>query len=321
MTEALLDVRGLKVAFPVGGRMSGAVRGVSFSVAPGEAVGVVGESGSGKSVTALAAMRLIAPPGRITGGSVMFDGRNLTDLSEAEMRSVRGRHISMVFQDPLSSLNPAFTIGQQLVHVIRTHRPGIDRKEARETAIEALETVGIPTPARRLNSFPHEFSGGMRQRVMIALAVACRPKLLIADEPTTALDVTIQAQVVTLLRELRERLGLAVLFISHNLDLVAEICDRVLVMYAGNIVEEADVEEIFLRPKHPYTRLLQRCIPRIDNTEQMLWSIDGSPPVLGSPIPGCAFHDRCPDAVALCRTEPPVAKAIERHGVACWVAS
>ena len=270
MTALLLDVRDLRVSFPMANGMTEAVRGVSFSVAPGEAIGIVGESGSGKSVSALAVMRLVAQPGRITGGEILFAGRDLAAFDEKAMRTVRGRHISMVFQDPLSSLNPAFTIGQQLVDTVRAHRPAATREAARDRAVEVLELVGITEAGRRLTSYPHEFSGGMRQRVMIALAIACEPKLLIADEPTTALDVTIQAQVVTLLWQLREKLGLSVLFISHNLDLVAEICDRVYVMHTGNVVEHGDVEDIFLRPQHSYTRMLQNCIPRIEGVEP--WS-------------------------------------------------
>ena len=270
MTALLLDVRDLRVSFPMANGMTEAVRGVSFSVAPGEAIGIVGESGSGKSVSALAVMRLVAQPGRITGGEILFEGRDLAALDEKAMRTVRGRHISMVFQDPLSSLNPAFTIGQQLVDTVRAHRPAATREAARDRAVEVLELVGITEAGRRLTSYPHEFSGGMRQRVMIALAIACEPKLLIADEPTTALDVTIQAQVVALLWQLREKLGLSVLFISHNLDLVAEICDRVYVMHTGNVVEHGDVEDIFLRPQHSYTRMLQNCIPRIEGVEP--WS-------------------------------------------------
>jgi len=270
VTALLLDVRDLRVSFPMANGMTEAVRGVSFSVAPGEAIGIVGESGSGKSVSALAVMRLVAQPGRITGGEILFEGRDLAALDEKAMRTVRGRHISMVFQDPLSSLNPAFTIGQQLVDTVRAHRPAATREAARDRAVEVLELVGITEAGRRLTSYPHEFSGGMRQRVMIALAIACEPKLLIADEPTTALDVTIQAQVVALLWQLREKLGLSVLFISHNLDLVAEICDRVYVMHTGNVVEHGDVEDIFLRPQHSYTRMLQNCIPRIEGVER--WS-------------------------------------------------
>jgi peptide/nickel transport system ATP-binding protein/oligopeptide transport system ATP-binding protein len=261
MMKPLFQIEGLRVAFPIDGAWAEAVRGVSLSVAPGEAVGIVGESGSGKSVTALAALRLLAPPARITGGSVKLEERDLLTLPERDMRKVRGTEISIVFQDPVTSLNPAFTIGTQLVDIICAHR-NLGRKAARELAVETLAIVGISSPARRLASYPHEFSGGMRQRVLIAMAVACRPKLIIADEPTTALDLTVQAQVIGVLNRLREELGLAVLFISHNLDLVAEVCDRVVVMYAGRVAEEAEVEALFARPAHPYSAMLRRCIPR-----------------------------------------------------------
>ncbi|WP_226582271.1 ABC transporter ATP-binding protein [Acuticoccus sediminis] len=319
MTAApLLEVSDLRVSFPTAGRWADAVRGVSFSVAPGEAVGLVGESGSGKSVSAFSIMGLLARPGRVSGGSIRFEGQELTALSERSMAAIRGREISMVFQDPLSSLNPAFTVGQQLVDTIRAHRPGIGRREARERAADALSMVGIADPGARLGAYPHEFSGGMRQRVMIALAISSKPKLLIADEPTTALDVTVQAQVVELLETLREEMGLAILFISHNLDLVAELCDRVLVMYAGSVVEEGPVEALFRSPEHPYTRLLQRCIPRIDRAEP-LWSIEGAPPPLGTPIPGCAFADRCPEVMDKCRTARPLPHGTASHAVSCWV--
>jgi peptide/nickel transport system ATP-binding protein/oligopeptide transport system ATP-binding protein len=297
-----------------------AVRGVSLQVAAGEAVGLVGESGSGKSVTALAAMRLVAPPGRTTGGRVLLAGRDLLALPERVMRQVRGRQVSMIFQDPLTSLNPAFTVGTQLMDTIVAHQL-VDRRTARARAADALALVGIPSPERRLDAYPHEFSGGMRQRVLIAMAVACRPQLLIADEPTTALDVTIQAQVIGLLNRLRRDLDLAVLFISHNLDLVAEVCDRVVVMYAGQVAEEAPVEQLFAAPKHPYTRLLQRCIPRLDHAGKPLESIDGAPPTLGAAIQGCAFASRCPDAMAICRCQPPAERLLGGHRVACWAAT
>jgi len=318
VSAPLLAVRGLRVAFPIGGVMAEAVRGVDLDIAPGEALGLVGESGSGKSLSAMAVMRLIAPPGRITAGSASFDGTDLLALPEAEMRRRRGRDISMVFQDPSTSLDPAFTIGQQLTQVIRAHRPELGRRAAREHAIEALALVGIAAPSRRLGHYPHEFSGGMRQRVLIAMAVACQPKLLIADEPTTALDVTVQARIVDLLWDLRERLGLGILFISHNLDLVAEICDRVCVMYAGRIVEAATARQVFTAPRHPYTRLLQRCVPRLHAPTDALESIEGAPPRLGAIPPGCAFAPRCPDAAEICRTEQPATRASGTREFACW---
>jgi len=314
----LLQVEGLRVAFPHEDRMVEAVRGVDLHIAPGEAVGVVGESGSGKSVSALAMLRLIAPPGRIVGGTVRFRGQDLLGLPERAMRRIRGREISMVFQDPLTSLNPAFTVGTQLVDVIRAHQR-CDAREARGRAAEALHLVGIPSPERRLDSYPHEFSGGMRQRALIAMAIACRPALLIADEPTTALDVTIQAQVMALLRRLREELGLAVLFISHNLDLVAELCDRIVVMYAGRVAEEAAAEELFRRPRHPYTRLLLRCVPRLTGIGEQLYTIDGAPPALGGAGSGCAFAPRCPEVRPACAALPQPSGE-DGHRAWCWAA-
>ena len=318
VTPALLTVEDLRVAFPERGMMAEAVRGVGFRIAPGEALGLVGESGSGKSLSVMALMQLIAPPGRITGGRAVFEGVDLLSLDAKDMRQRRGRDISMVFQDPSTSLNPAFTIGQQLVHVIRTHRADLGRRAARERAAEVLGLVGIPSPWQRLDHYPHEFSGGMRQRVLIAMAVACEPKLLIADEPTTALDVTVQARIVGLLNDLRERLGLAILFVSHNLDLVAEVCDRVAVMYAGRIVETAPVRELFTQPLHPYTRLLQRCVPRIDDRDGALQSIAGAPPRIGEMPQGCAFAPRCPEACDRCRSEYPATHRAGTQEVACW---
>jgi oligopeptide/dipeptide ABC transporter ATP-binding protein len=319
-TAPLLEIAGLRVGFPLGRTLAEAVRGVSLTVTPAEAVGLVGESGSGKSLTALAVMRLIDPPGQIVGGRIALDGRDLLALEERELRRVRGADISMIFQDPLTSLNPAFTIGRQLTDVIVTHQ-GVDRREARRRAVEVLATVGIPAPARRLGSYPHEFSGGMRQRVLIGMAVACRPRLLIADEPTTALDVTIQAQVIALIRRLREELGLAVLFITHNLDLVAEFCDRVAVMYAGQVVEEGPVETLFADPRHPYTRALIACVPRLDGGGgAALASIEGVPPPPGTVIGGCAFAARCPAALERCRAEAPAERRVAGRRVACWVA-
>ena len=320
MSEPLLEIRDLRVGFPSAGGMALAVRGVSLEVMPGEAVGLVGESGSGKSVTALAAMRLIAPPGRILGGSIRLGGDDILAMDERALREVRGRRMAMVFQDPLTSLNPAFTIGRQLLDTIDAHR-SLTRQQARVEAIDALAMVGIPAPERRLDSYAHEFSGGMRQRALIAMAVACRPQILIADEPTTALDVTVQAQVIALLRRLARELNLAVLFISHNLDLVAELCDRVVVMYAGMAMEAAPVEALFSAPKHPYTRLLQNCIPRLDGGPGRLASIDGAPPVLGQMAPGCPFAARCPQVEARCRVDEPPARLLDGHRVACWVAA
>lgn len=318
MADELLQVYNLRVGFPIGAAMAEAVRGVSFSIRTGEVVGLVGESGSGKSVTSHAIMRLIKPPGRILGGSVCLNGRDLLALTEREVRRIRGREISIVFQDPLTSLNPAFTIGEQLIDVIMVHQD-IGRALARKRAVEALRLVGIPLPEQRLKSYPHEFSGGMRQRALIAMAIACQPKLLITDEPTTALDVTIQAQIIALLRQLRRELGLSMLFITHNLDLMAEICDRAVVLYDGTVMEDGPVEALFTRPRHPYTRLLLRCVPRLSANNRTLMVIKGAPPVLGVPPTGCPFEPRCPDAIAVCRMEQPQETCVNGHRVACWV--
>ena len=316
--SALLAVENLHVAVPVDGALTGIVRGVDFSIAPGEALGLVGESGSGKSMTAMALMRLVAAPARITAGRVVFNGIDLLSIEEGAMRQRRGRDISMVFQDPSTSLNPAFTVGQQLEDTIRTHRPDLGRKAVRDRAAEVLALVGISSPRQRLKQYPHEFSGGMRQRVLIAMAVACEPKLLIADEPTTALDVTVQARIVDLLNDLRDRLDLAILFVSHNLDLVAEVCDRVCVMYAGRIVETAPVQVLFTDPLHPYPRLLQRCVPRLDDGEGPLESIEGAPPRVSEMPPGCAFAARCPQVQDRCIAEYPASRRTDKQEVACW---
>jgi oligopeptide/dipeptide ABC transporter ATP-binding protein len=320
MVDDLLQVLNLRVGFPIGTVMAEAVRGISFSIQTGEVVGLVGESGSGKSVTAHAIMRLIKLPGRILGGSVCFMGRDLLALGEREIRGVRGREISIVFQDPLTSLNPAFTIGQQLIDVVTVHQD-MARPLARKRAAEALRLVGIPLPEKRMKNYPHEFSGGMRQRALIAMAIACQPKLLIADEPTTALDVTIQAQIVALLLELRRELGLSMLFITHNLDLMAEICDRAVVLYDGTVMEDGPVEDLFHRPRHPYTRLLLHCVPRLSDNNYALKVIEGVPPVLGVSTVGCPFEKRCPDSIPVCRMKQPPETCIDRHRVACWMAA
>ncbi|CAD5251544.1 putative peptide import ATP-binding protein BAB2_0817 [Bosea sp. 62] len=318
MSPALLSVEGLRVGFrSAGGGMVEAVRGVDFSVAPGEAVGIVGESGSGKSLSMLAVMRLLGAPARATGGRVLFDGEDLLAADERRMRALRGRDIAMVFQDPQSSLNPALTIGRQITDVVRAHR-GVSSAEARRIAAEALERVGIRDAGKRLASYPHEFSGGMRQRALIAMAIACRPRLLIADEPTTALDVTVQAQIVDLIAELRRELGLAVVFISHNLQLVAEIVDRVVVMYGGKVVEDGPVEAIERAPRHPYTSLLKACVPSLTGPVGPLTAIEGAPPRLGRLPVGCPFSPRCPDAVEPCANEMPALVADAGHRTACW---
>ncbi len=294
MTAPLLSVRGLRVEFAVTGKRTlVAVDGVDLDVHPGETVGIVGESGSGKSVTALALMGLLPrPPARIPAGSVSFDGRDLLTLPEREMRRIRGAAISMIFQEPMTSLNPVFTVGDQLEETFKVHER-FGAVERRKRAVALLEKVGIAAAARRINDYPHQLSGGMRQRVMIAMAIACNPKLLIADEPTTALDVTIQAQILDLLAGLRREFGMAIMIITHNMGVVAEVADRVLVMYAGRMAELAPVEDLFERPRHPYTRGLLHSIPRIDDERDRLTTIPGTLPDPVDPPPGCRFAPRC----------------------------
>jgi oligopeptide/dipeptide ABC transporter ATP-binding protein len=315
---ALLAVRELAVSF---GTLRGRLRvldGLSFEVAPGEVVGLVGESGSGKSVTALAVMRLLGEQGAIDGGRVLLGGRDLTALPEREMLGVRGAEIGMIFQEPMTSLNPVFSVGFQVAEVLQEHR-GLSRAAARARAAELLGEVGLPDPARRARDFPHQLSGGMRQRVMIAMAMACRPRLLLADEPTTALDVTIQAQILDLMRRLREEAGTAILLITHDLGVVAGTADRVLVMYAGQVVEAAPAPTLFARPLHPYTRLLLRSIPRVHARRPQLPAIAGAAPSPAAWPAGCRFHPRCPDAVDRCRTEPPgLEPRAPAHAVRCW---
>ena len=299
--------------------MAEAVNGISFAIPSGGALGLVGESGSGKTVTCHAIMRLIEPPGRILDGGILFGGHDLVKMPEWEIRKIRGGQISIVFQDPSTSLNPAFSVGRQIIDVIMVHQ-AVGRRAAKTKAIEVLKMVGIPWPELRLENYPHEFSGGMRQRALLAMAIACQPRLLIADEPTTALDVTIQAQIVALLRQLRQELGLTILFVTHNLDLMAEICDRAVVLYGGAVMEEASVDDLFTRPRHPYTRLLLRCVPRLTTDGGVLESIEGAPPILGSPVLGCPFHPRCPEKTAICSERPPEETRIDDHRVACWMA-
>ena len=320
----LLEVEGLKTHFFTRDGVVRAVDGVSFTVLPGETLALVGESGCGKSVTSLSIMRLIAsPPGRTVAGSIRFNGRDLLALSESEMRELRGNEISMIFQEPMTSLNPVLTIGRQIAESLALHR-GLSRADATSRAIELLKLVNIPEAERRVTEYPHQMSGGMRQRVMIAMALACDPKLLVADEPTTALDVTIQAQILDLMRALRDRTGAAIMLITHDLGVVAEMAQRVVVMYAGRKVEEATVEALFARPRHPYTRGLMNSIPRLGATEarrKRLAEIPGMVPSLREPIPGCAFAIRCPHAVARCNAEaPPLEAKAPGHVVACWEA-
>jgi peptide/nickel transport system ATP-binding protein len=319
----LLEVEDLKTYFFTRDGVVRAVDGVSFSVARGETLAIVGESGCGKSVTSLSILRLIAtPPGRTVGGRVLFEGRDLLQLSEPAMRKVRGDAISMIFQEPMTSLNPVLTIGQQIAEVLTLHR-GLSAEAAMRRSVEMLQLVRMPEPERRIAQYPHQLSGGMRQRVMIAMALACEPRLLIADEPTTALDVTIQAQILDLMRELKERTGAAVMLITHDLGVVAEMAQRVVVMYAGRKVEEAPVVELFARPRHPYTRGLLDSIPKLETRRggavTRLSEIAGTVPSLSEPIVGCAFAPRCAYATLRCKNEyPPLEEKAPGHLVACW---
>jgi len=321
MAERLVDVRNLKTVFHTEDGVVPAVDGVSLHINRGETLGVVGESGCGKSVTALSIMRLIAtPPGRIASGEIIFNGEDLLKKSEAEMRKIRGNDISMIFQEPMTSLNPVFTVGDQIAEAITLHQ-GLSKKAALEKTVEMLRLVGIPLPEKRVREYPHQMSGGMRQRVMIAMALSCNPQLLIADEPTTALDVTIQAQILELMKKLKDELGMAIMLITHDLGVIAEMAERVVVMYAGKVVEEGDVHSLFRNPLHPYTEGLLRSIPRIDTPQTRLHVIEG---VVPSPLhfpKGCRFHPRCPYATDLCREkEPELTVAGEGRLVSCWYA-
>ncbi|MFP3387528.1 ABC transporter ATP-binding protein [Brevibacillus sp. SIMBA_040] len=314
--DVLLSVKDLAVYFYSSGVVK-AVNGVSFDLRQGETIGIVGESGSGKSVTSTAILGLIpSPPGKIERGSIVFEGKDLTKLSQNEMRKIRGNEISMIFQDPMTSLNPVFTVGNQIIEVIRLHQQ-VNKKEARNRAIEMLKLVGIPEPEKRLEQYPHEFSGGMRQRVMIAIALACNPKLLIADEPTTALDVTVQAQILDLMKKLQDDLKTSIIMITHDLGVVWESCQKVLVMYAGNTVEYANVEDLYQNPLHPYTwGLLDSQIK--SDTVGKLPSIPGNPPDLRNEIAGCYFAPRCQYAQEKCFSDrPPLVEVSPEHMVAC----
>jgi peptide/nickel transport system ATP-binding protein len=311
--ESILVVKNLRTSFPSESGLVHAVDNVSFNVRKGEAVALVGESGCGKSVTAMSIMRLVAAPGRITAGEIHFKGRDLAELSEREIRRVRGDDIAMVFQEPMTSLNPVFRVGAQVAEAIRIHR-NVSRREARERARAMLELVSIPDPEKRLDDYPHQLSGGMRQRVMIAMALANDPELLIADEPTTALDVTIQAQIMELLASLQERLGLAILLITHDLGIVAEFCERVIVMYTGRIVEEAPVHELFANPAHPYTRGLLQSLPSATRAKSArLPTIQGMVPPITALPPGCKFNPRCPDVMEICRGYEPARMLVAPH--------
>ena len=324
MQELLLDIRGLRTQFFTDDGLARAVDGVSYSLEKGETVGVVGESGCGKSVTALSVLRLIPdPPGKIVEGEILFEGTDLLQLSAADMRRIRGNDISMIFQEPMTSLNPVFTIGNQITEAVRLHQ-GLNKKDALAKAVEALKLVGIPVPERRVHEYPHQLSGGMRQRAMIAMALSCNPKVLIADEPTTALDVTIEAQILDLMRTLQEELGTAIIMITHDLGVIADISRKVVVMYAGKIVEQAPVERIFASPNHPYTQGLLQSLPRVDKdasgAKQRLQEIPGIVPSLLNLPTGCKFASRCPSVMPQCKEqEPPLEPVATDHYSACWL--
>jgi peptide/nickel transport system ATP-binding protein len=322
--QTILEIKDLKTYFFTYEGVAKAVDGVSWQLAKGEPLGVVGESGCGKSVTALSVLRLIpVPPGRVVGGEILFKGRNLLGLSEDEMRKIRGNRISMIFQEPMTSLNPVFTVGNQIQETLKLHQ-GLSKKEALEKSIEMLKLVNIPSPERAVERYPHELSGGMRQRVMIAMALACNPEILIADEPTTALDVTIQAQILDLMNKLKEELGMAIILITHNLGVVAETAKRVIVMYAGKIVEEAETKTLFGNPQHPYTMGLLKSIPilgdKIRRGKVRLNEIPGVVPSLYELPSGCKFSTRCPFVMDICKEKEPELKEIEKsHFSSCWL--
>ena len=317
----LLDVKDLRTQFFTQDGVVHAVNGISYTLDEGETLGIVGESGCGKSVGVMSLIRLIPmPPGRVVGGQVWFDGRDLLTLDDDEIRQVRGNRIAMIFQDPMTSLNPVLTIGRQISEALELHLD-MDKHQARQRAQELLELVGIPGAEKRLDDYPHQFSGGMRQRVMIAMGLSCNPKLLIADEPTTALDVTIQAQIVDLVKKLRDEIGMAIIWITHDLGVVAGLADRMIVMYAGFIVEEASVKELYANPRHPYTLGLLGSLPRLDEERpERLRSIDGLPPDLIDLPPGCPFYARCAWRIERCLSENPPLEALgPQHKLACWV--
>jgi peptide/nickel transport system ATP-binding protein len=321
MAERLLEIQGLKTHFQTDDGMVRAVDGVDLAIDRGETLGVVGESGCGKTVTAMTVLKLIQmPPGRIAAGRILWQGRDLVPLNADDMRQIRAKEIAIIFQEPMTSLNPVYTVGEQIAETIRLHE-GLSRREAMDRAVEMLRLVHIPTPERRVRDYPHQFSGGMRQRVMIAMALSCNPKLLIADEPTTALDVTIQAQILDLLTEMKSRLGMAIMLITHAMGVVAETTQRVVVMYAGRVVEEATVERLFASPLHPYTQGLIRSIPRMDKDagkRTRLEAISGVVPALIDPPPGCRFAPRCKFASAACTSAVPELRTVEAgHKVAC----
>lgn len=319
MARKLLSVRDLKTSFFTHVGEVKAVRGISFDVNEGEVLGIVGESGSGKSVTSLSIMGLLQYPGRVVDGEILLNGEDILTYSKDQMRKVRGKEIAMIFQDPMTSLNPVYTIGNQVMEMILEHEK-MTKREARARAIEMLKLVGIPAAEKRIDSYPHEFSGGMRQRVMIALALSCNPKLLIADEPTTALDVTIQAQILNLIKKLNRQFGMTTMLITHDLGVVATVCDKVAVMYGGLIMEYGTVDEIFYHPRHPYTMGLLGSIPHVDGGEKRrLIPIDGTPPDLINPPKGCPFSTRCKYCMNVCTREQPPYYAEDKHRTMCWM--
>lgn len=319
--ENILEVNNLHVSFHTYGGEVKAVRGVNFEVKKGETIAIVGESGCGKSVTAQTIMKLIPmPPGEIKEGSIIFNGEEICSKSDDQMEKIRGKEIGMIFQDPMTSLNPTMKVGRQITEGLMKHQE-MSREQAKERAIEMFHLVGIPQPESRVDQYPHEFSGGMRQRTMIAIALACNPNLLIADEPTTALDVTIQAQILELMKDIQKKMGTSIILITHDLGVVADMCDRIVVMYAGKVVETGTLDEIFYRPQHPYTKGLLKSVPRLDtNKNEALTPIFGTPPDLLNPPKGCAFCARCESAMKICQDNDPILEKVEgNHESACWL--
>ena len=317
--EYVLEVNDLHTSFFTDSGEVKAVNGVTFNLKPGEIMGIVGESGSGKSVTAYSIMQILADTGRIVQGSVRFKGEDMARWNKKQLQSFRGKHCSIIFQDPMTSLNPVFTVGSQLMEAIRLHTDK-SKREARNRAIEMLELVGVNEPARRIRQYPYELSGGMRQRVMIAMALACEPDILIADEPTTALDVTIQAQILELMQELQKKLGMAIIMVTHDLGVIADMCDKIIVMYGGSICERGTADDIFYNPRHEYTKGLLRSIPNVNNSKERLVPISGSPINLLNMPKGCAFCSRCDNAMKICLEEKPVEMEIsDTHKASCWM--
>lgn len=317
MSDSLLKIEGLKTYFYTDDGVIPAVDGVDIEIFEGETVGIVGESGCGKSVTSLTAMQLT--PGKVIEGSITFNGKDILSLNEKEMRKIRGKEMAMIFQEPMTSLNPLFTIGNQISEAVRIHLK-YDKKKAKQRSIEMLKMVGIPRPEEVVDDYPHQLSGGMRQRAMIAMAMSCNPRLLIADEPTTALDVTIQAQILDLMKDLKESSNTAIMLITHDLGVVAEMCDRVIVMYAGKVVEHADVKTLFREPKHPYTQGLLKSVPNLNNEQKRLYSIKGNVPIPGSLKGGCPFAPRCEYAMEICREREPTLKEVkDNHLARCLI--